>query len=81
MEKRERQSQLAKMPLLELVITIGIFAVISVFLLELFLAANSLQQKARDTGKATIFSENIAENIKGAEKKEKAIEELGFQTR
>ena len=81
MEKRERQSQLAKMPLLELVITIGIFAVISVFLLELFLAANSLQQKARDTGKATILSENIAENIKGAEKKEKAIEELGFQTR
>lgn len=81
MEKRERQSQLAKMPLLELIITIGIFAVISVFLLELFLAANSLQQKASDTGKATILSENIAENIKGAEKKEKAIEKLGFQTR
>ena len=69
MEKRERQSQLAKMPLLELVITIGIFAVISVFLLELFLAANSLQQKARDTGKATILTDDNAENKKIADTK------------
>ena len=63
MEKR-KQSQNAKLPMLELIINIGVFAIISMFLLEMFLAANSLQQKAKDQGIAITKAETIAENIK-----------------
>ena len=66
MEKR-KQSQNAKLPMLELIINIGVFAIISMFLLEMFLAANSLQQKAKDQGIAITKAETIAEHHMHAE--------------
>ena len=74
--KRKKQSGSAKMPMLELIVNVGIFGIISVFLLELFLAANTMQSKAEDKGKAIMLSETIAETIKSAENFEEAVEEL-----
>ena len=67
MERKIKQSENARLPMLELVVSIGVFAVISVFLLEMFLAANSLQQKAKDEGKAITKTETIAEMLKSAD--------------
>lgn len=77
MEKR-KQSQNAKLPMLELIINIGVFAVISVFLLEMFLAANSMQQKAKDQGIAITKAETIAETIKSAERFSEVERDFGF---
>jgi hypothetical protein len=62
----------SEMPMLELVISIGIFSVISVFLLQLFLSADTLEKKAVDLSKATIQAETIAEGIKGCDTMEEA---------
>lgn len=77
MEKR-RQSQNAKLPMLELIINIGVFAVISVFLLEMFLSANSMQKKAKDQGIAITKAETIAETIKSVERFSEVESDLGF---
>lgn len=71
-------SRSAKMPMLEIVITIGIFAVVSVFILELFLSANTLQNRAKDKSKAIVLAETIAETVKSSETFEGAAEELGL---
>lgn len=81
MEKRmgrNQQSRSAKMPMIELVVMIGIFAIISIFLLEMFLAANALQCKAKDEGKAIMLAESIAETVKSAESFESAVETAGL---
>lgn len=65
----------ARMPMLELILVIGYFSVISVFILQLFLSANMLQSKAKDEGKAIMQSEKIAETIKAAENFEVAKKE------
>ncbi len=76
--ERRKQSQNAKLPMLELIINIGVFAIISVFLLEMFLAANSLQQKAKDQGIAITKAETIAETIKSEEAFLEAQKDFGF---
>ena len=76
--KRKKQAGSAKMSMLELIINIGLFGIISVFLLELFLAANTMQCKAEDKGKAIILSETIAETIKSSAQFEEAAKELGL---
>lgn len=72
-------SKSAKMPMLELILMIGVFAIISTFLLEMFLAANTLQERAKDCGKAVLLSETIAETIKGADGLEQGITTLGLE--
>lgn len=79
MERKIKQSENARLPMLELVVSIGVFAVISVFLLEMFLAANSLQQKAKDEGKAITKTETIAETLKSADSLEEAVSDLSMQ--
>lgn len=72
------ESRSAKMPMLEIVITIGIFAVASVFILELFLDANTFQSRARDKSKAIVLAESIAETVKSSQTFEEAARELGI---
>ncbi len=67
------------MPMLEIIITLGILTIVSVFLMRLFLGANSLETKAKDIGKACILAENIAETIKGADTIDIAVSELGLK--
>lgn len=61
------KSRKLNMPMLEIIITLGILMIVSVFLMRLFLGANSLENKARDISKACILAENAGEVIKAAE--------------
>ncbi|MDE7424570.1 MAG: hypothetical protein K2N51_12935 [Lachnospiraceae bacterium] len=73
------ESRSAKMPMLEIIITIGIFAVASVFILELFLSANTLQNRAKDQSKAVVLAETIAETVKSCKVFEEAADGLGLE--
>ena len=73
------KSRSAKMPMLEIIITIGIFAVVSVFILELFLSANTLQSRAKDKSKAIVLAESIAETVKSSKTFEEAVKELDLK--
>lgn len=66
------------MPMLEIIITLGILTIVSVFLMRLFLGANSLETKAKDISKACILAENTAETIKAAASYESALQELSL---
>lgn len=79
MKRKGKQSESTRLTLLELIISIGVFAIISVFLLEMFLAANSMQQQAKDEGKAITKSETVAELIKGADSQEEVFAQLSMQ--
>ena len=52
------------LPLVEIIISIGIFAVAVVLTLQLFLLAKFLGDKTSDTARAIFEIQNIAENIK-----------------
>lgn len=79
MKRKGKQSESTRLTLLELIISIGVFAIISVFLLEMFLAANSMQQQAKDEGKAITRAETVAETLKGADSQEQAFAQLSMQ--
>jgi type II secretory pathway pseudopilin PulG len=52
------------MPMIELILVIGIFAVISVFIVQMYMGTNRLQNKATDISKAMIQAETVTEQIK-----------------
>lgn len=62
---------------MELIIVIGIFAVISTFLLSFFTSANRLSEEAEALGKAVISAESVMELVK-AEGFHTAVEKLDF---
>lgn len=71
-------SRSSGMPMLEIVLSIGIFTIISVFILQLFLSADSLERQAKDISKAVIYAENVAEVIKSYGSVESGMNFLGF---
>ena len=64
--------------MLELVIVIGFFAVISTFIMRMFLAANEAQSNADRLSRATVLAESSLECILGAESPEEAYRKLGL---
>lgn len=77
--KKIKESRTSSIPMLEIIFSIGIFTIISVFVLQLFLSADVLQKKAKDTSKAVIYAENIVEVLKASDSFEEAIELLGLK--
>lgn len=77
--KKIKESRTSSIPMLEIIFSIGIFTMISVFVLQLFLSADVLQKKAKDTSKAIICAENIVEVLKASDSFEEAIELLGLK--
>ncbi len=63
----EEKSHSFRGPLMELVIIIGVFAIVSVYILRMFMTADRLQGTAVNTSKGTIRAESAAEVIKCAE--------------
>ncbi|MBO7401860.1 MAG: hypothetical protein J6U10_02595 [Lachnospiraceae bacterium] len=55
-------------PLLELVIIIGIFAIVSVYLLRMFMASDKLRGNAVATTESVLLTQSVAEYIKGLDK-------------
>ncbi len=72
------KSRKLNMPMLEIIITLGILTIVSVFLMRLFLGANSLETKAKDISKACILAQSAGETIKIEASIEDAIKELGL---
>lgn len=64
-KKRAKVSIGAMLSVMELVIAIGVFAIISTFLLRFFTVANRLSDEARELSKVSITAEAIMEHIKG----------------
>ena len=62
-DKYDKQST-ARLPLVESVIIIAIFAVVSVVIMQMYLSADRIQKKAVNISKATIIAENKAEELK-----------------
>lgn len=60
----------AMVPVMELLISIGIFAVISIFLIRFFVTSNRISEDASALSKASILSETAMELIKGKSVKE-----------
>ena len=76
--KKINSSKTSSMPMLELIIIIGIFAISSIFILQMFLTANTVEQKAKDKSKGILVAENIAETIKAGNHFQETMESLGF---
>lgn len=66
-KKNDGQSNSFRAPLLELVIIIGIFAIVSVYLLRMFMVADRFQGKAVATTKSIVKAESVVEFIRGTE--------------
>lgn len=62
-DKYDKQST-ARLPLIESVIIIAIFAVVSVVIMQMYISADRLQKKAVNISKAVILAENTAEEIR-----------------
>lgn len=66
--------------LLELIIVIGFFAVISVFLLKMFVSADSTRKEALRLSKATVLVESAFEVVSRYDNVEEAFNVLGYST-
>jgi len=77
--KERNNSPSSRLPMIEIVIIISVLAMISVYIMRLFLFANSLQTDAVNTSKAVIMSESIAEVLKSSGSYEKTLLEYGLE--
>ena len=77
--KERNNSTSSRLPMIEIVIIISVLAMISVYIMRLFLFANSLQTDAVNTSKAVILSESIAEVLKSSGSFETTLLEYGLE--
>ena len=66
--ENSKKSNSFRAPLLELVIIIGIFAIVSVYLLRMFMASDKLRGNAVATTESVLLTQSVAEYIKGLDK-------------
>ncbi|MDD5936962.1 MAG: hypothetical protein PUC65_15600 [Clostridiales bacterium] len=78
MDQENEQNRSFRLPMIELVLIIGIFAIISVFLVRMFMGTNRLQKEATDLSCAVIKAESIAEEIKNTASVGEAATQLGM---
>lgn len=77
MNREIRKSEF-RLPMIEIVIVIGVFAVLSVFLLRMFVTADRLSSDAENIGTAVVHAQSAAERIKGGENPETVLSDLGL---
>ena len=65
-ESNKKQNSF-RAPLLELVIIIGIFAIVSVYLLKMFMASDKLRGNAVTTTKSVLLAQSVADYMKGCD--------------
>lgn len=68
-----------RMPMIEMIIIIGIFAIISVLIVRMFISTDHLQGKAVNVSRSVMEAESIAEYIKGSDSSSNIWEELGAE--
>ena len=75
---RTRPNSGVMLPVVELVIAIGLFAIISIFIVKFFTSANTMSRQADDLSKGLIKAESAIEILK-ALSLEEAVKELNGQ--
>lgn len=68
-----------RMPLLEIVIVVAVFAIVSVFIMKLYMSADRLQRESENVSRAVIEVQNTAELIKGAGTLDEALKATGLR--
>lgn len=79
MDKSNEKTKSFRMPLLEIVIVVAVFAVVSVFIMKLYMSADRLQRESENVSRAVIEVQNTAELIRGAETFEEALTVTGLE--
>lgn len=78
----DNKKRVFTMPLLELVLVIGIFVVVSVILMKMFLSADQLRGSAVVLSEQTILAENDIEQLKDKTRSmgfDAAVAEMGYE--
>ncbi len=75
---RHNTNTSVRLPLIEAVIIIAIFAAVSTAIMQLYVAADRLQGRAVSISRATICAENTAELIRAAADKNDAVRLAGL---
>lgn len=72
----EKKQNSLRLPMLEIIIILGTFLVISVLIMKMFLATERMRIRAENISRAVLEAESIAEFIKGREVTNKLFDEL-----
>ncbi len=72
----EAKNRSFRMPLIEIIIVVAVFVVISVLLLRLYVAADSLQGSAENISRAGILAQSTAEVVKNSDSIDDIVEAL-----
>jgi hypothetical protein len=64
--------------IIEFILMLGVFTVMSVIIVKMFLSADHMSREALDYSKAVIKSESIAERLKGSTSFEAVLTDLGM---
>lgn len=76
METEKKQNSF-RLPMIEMVIILGVFAVISVLIVRMFVSTDRMSTKALNISRAVIETESIAETLKGREVSEALFRDIG----
>lgn len=72
----EKNRNSFRLPMIEIIIIVGTFAVISVLIMKMFVATERMRTKAEDISRAVLEAESIAETLKGREVTSELFDEL-----
>lgn len=76
MEAEKKQNSF-RLPMIEIVIILGVFAVISVLIAKMFVSTDQIRSKAENISRAVLETESIAEILKGRDVSKTLFEEIG----
>lgn len=74
-----KASRSFRIVMIEFVLMLGIFAIIGVIIVKMFLSADAMSKEAEDYSKAVIKTESIAERLKGSSSFQEVLDELGME--
>lgn len=78
MNREDKGNHSFRVSMVELILVIGIFTIVSVFLVKIFLETEKIQQKALNISKATIQAEFVAEKYKNSGSIMELVEQLNL---
>ena len=75
--KADKKQITFRMPMIELLIIVGVFAIVSVLIVRMFISTDRLQAKAVNISSSVMEVESIAELLKGSKSSEDLFQQIG----
>lgn len=72
----EKKQNSFRLPMIEMIIILGTFVVVSVLIMKMFVATERIRTKAENISRAVLETESIAEILKGREVTSELFDEL-----